>query len=172
MLCPFCGRDNIPGIDLCEDCGADLAGLDIPEARRGLPGRLMTDRVGDLDLSPALVLEPADSVGDAIRVMRREKHGCVLVHEGERLVGIFTERDVLARVVCPGRDPDETRLAEVMTPSPTYLRPLDPPAYAIHLTVSRGMRHLPIVEEGKTRGFISVRNLLRYLNREIPGATA
>lgn len=170
MRCPYCGSPNIPGVDLCEVCGADLAGLDIPEAERGFAGRLMTDRIDRIPLVPPLEVTGDAPVAEAVEVMRRERHGCVLVTEGPKLVGIFTERDLLTRVVRPGLDLHATPLSEVMTPEPFRLAPDDPPAFAIHRMVVSGFRHLPIVESGRLQGFISVRNILRYIAHDVLAA--
>ena len=167
MLCPFCGFDNIPGIDLCESCGSDLAGLDVLESKRGFQGQLMSDRVGDITMGPAIMVEPADTVRLAVEKMRRFRHGCVLVQDGERLLGIFTERDLLTRVLRKGLDPDEVSMADVMTRAPWTLSPGDPPAFAIHRMVEQGLRHLPVIEEGELQGFVSVRNILRYIHEEV-----
>jgi len=169
MHCPYCGHDNIQGIELCEQCGADLAGLDIPEAGDGLGGRLLTDRIADLDLAPAPVLGPDATVAEALDLMATQRHGCVLVVEDGVLCGIFTERDVLSRVVLAGRDATETPLSAVMTPTPVRLEADDPPAFAIHSMVSRGLRHLPVVAGAELLGFVSVRNLLRYIRRDVIG---
>ncbi|MEZ5332634.1 MAG: CBS domain-containing protein [Thermoanaerobaculia bacterium] len=167
MRCPFCGSDNIQGSELCESCGAELAGLDIPEAGDGVGGRLLTDRVADLELSPALTLPPAASVADALALMRRERHGCVLVVEEGVLCGIFTERDVLSRLVLARRDATATPLSAVMTPDPVRLEAGDPPAFAIHSMVARGLRHLPVLSGAQLLGFVSVRNILRYLRQDL-----
>ncbi len=172
MRCPFCGNDNIPGVELCESCGSELAGLDIPEADSGFAGRLMSDSLGDLELTPKAEVAPDATAAEAIERMRRERHGCVQVVDDGRLVGIFTERDVLARLVRTGLDPSTTPVSQVMTPGPTTLTSHDPPAFAIHRMVSQGFRHLPIVDGGELRGSISVRNLLRYIHSEILGASA
>ena len=167
MRCLNCGQDNIPGTDLCENCGSDLAGLDLPEAHAGFRGRLMTGQIGDLHLVAPLSVQPNASVAEAIEVMRNAKHGCVLIQDGAQLVGIFTERDVITRVIRASKDPRATPIAEVMTPRPITLAPSDPPAHAIHLCASRGMRHLPIVDEDVVLGFISVRHLLRHIHEEV-----
>lgn len=169
MRCPNCGHENIPGVDLCDRCGSDLAGLDLPEAEPSFRGRLLTDRVGDLALVPPLSVAPDASAADAIRKMRAAGHGCVLVQDGSKLVGIFTERDVLTRVVRPRLDPNAVTMAEVMTPEPTVLSVNDPPAFAIHLTVTRGLRHLPVMDGEDLRGFVSVRHLLRHIHEVVLG---
>ncbi len=163
MLCPNCGYDNIQGIDLCERCGSDLAGLDLPEAQSGFRGRLWSDRVGNLPMVPPLSVTPEATVAEAIAKMRQARHGCVLVRKDSHLVGIFTERDVITRIVRTGNDPKKVSIGEVMTAQPITLSPNDPPAHAIHLSVARGLRHLPIVDGDEVLGFISVRHLLRHI---------
>jgi len=170
MNCPNCGFDNIQGTDLCESCGSDLAGLDLLEAQAGFRGRLMTDHIGNLPLTDPLFVQTRSTAAEAIALMREAKHGCVLVLDGKQLVGIFTERDVLTRVVRPGADPQEVTLAEIMTSRPITLSPSDPPAYAIHLSAAQGLRHIPVVEDGRVLGFISVRHLLRHIHENVLGA--
>lgn len=170
MLCPNCGHDNIPGIDLCESCGSDLAGLDLPEAHAGFRGRLMTDHIGDLHLIPPLFVQMDTTAAEAIAVMREARHGCVLVQDQTRLMGIFTERDVLTRVLRAGKDPNTVSMAEVMTPRPITLSPSDPPAHAVHLSATRGLRHLPVADNDQVVGFISVRHLLRHIHEHVLGA--
>ena len=170
MRCPNCDHDNIPGDEQCAHCGSDLAGLDIPEADSGFAGRLMTAKIGDLPLSPAITAAPETRVADGIARLGEERHGCLLVMADGRLIGIFTERDVLARVVCAGVDPETATLAAVMTPDPVVLDRIDPPAFAVHLMVSRGFRHLPVVDVDEVLGFVSVRNLLRFVHHDVIGA--
>ena len=167
MRCPHCDCDNIPGAQLCEECGLDLAGLDIPEADEGLVGRLMTDRISELTVISPLKVAAQSTVEEVIGLLRQEHHGCVLVEDEGKLVGIFTERDVLVRVLRPGLDPADVPVSEVMSPDPLTLEPGDPPAFAIHRMVVGGLRHLPVVDGGKLLGFISVRDVLRYLHDDI-----
>lgn len=169
MRCPGCGHDNIAGVDLCEACGLDLAGLDLPEARSGFRGRLLNSKVSRLSLAPPLTVAPEDTVRHAIELMREARHGCVLVAEAGRLVGIFTERDVLTRVVRPGLDPATLSVAEVMTEGPMVLEPGDPPAFAVHRMVAQSCRHIPVVDGERLAGFVSARSLLRYLEAKTLG---
>lgn len=170
MRCPFCGADNIPGVELCESCGSELAGLDIPEASSGGVGRLMRDRIDDIELTPPVTATADESVEAVVHRMREARHGCVQIVDGDEPIGIFSERDVMSRVVMPGRDPSTTTMGEVMTKSPMTLSVDSPPAHAIHRMVSQGFRHLPITRDGELAGSISVRNILRYIDREILGA--
>lgn len=86
--------------------------------------------------------------------------GTVLVVVDRLLVGIFTERDVLYRVVAEGRDPKTTRLEQVMTPAPHTIGPDKPLAHALHMMYDGGFRHMPVVENGIPLGVISVRDAL------------
>jgi len=156
-------------VDLCGACGLDLAGLDLPEARAGFRGRLLTSTVSKLSLAPPLIVSPEDTAQRAIEVMREARHGCVLVQEGERLVGIFTERDVLTRVVRPGLDASAVKVSEVMTPGPMTLELDDPPAFAVHRMVAQSCRHIPVVDGVRVAGFVSTRSLLRYLEAKTIG---
>ena len=167
MFCPYCSADNIAGTELCENCGADLAGLDLPERREGGVGRLIRDRIGDIELTPPIIATADETVEAVVRRMRDARHGCVQVMDGSRQTGIFTERDVMSRVLLRGLDPGATPVGEVMTRRPTILSVDDPPAHAIHRMVSQGFRHLPITRDGELVGSISVRNLLRYIDREL-----
>ena len=169
MRCPYCSADNIAGVELCENCGADLAGLDIPEARGGGVGRLMRDRIADIDLTPPITATADETVAAVVERMREARHGCVQVGGGELQTGIFTERDVMSRVLLAGLDPGATTVGEVMTPRPITLDVVDPPAHAIYRMVSQGFRHLPITRSGKLVGSISVRNILHYLDHKILG---
>jgi CBS domain-containing protein len=167
VLCPNCAADNIPGVDTCEECGTDLAGLDLPEARAGFRGRLLTARLGDLPISEAVIVSPDDTVLSAIERMREAQAGCVLIQQGDELTGLFNERHVLTRVLRQELDPATTRISQVMSRKPLQLSPEDPPAFAIHCMVAYGFRHLPLVSGQEILGYISVRNILAFLHEDV-----
>lgn len=171
MLCPSCGHDNIPGVDVCDNCFTGLAGLDLPGAQGGVGERLLTDEIGNLPLAPQVTAAPDDSVETVIRRMRAERQGYAVVLEEDRLVGIFTERDVLSRILSRGVDPAATTVGTVMTPRPTTLRSHDPPAWAMHRMVSQDFRHLPIAEGDRLVGLLSIRGVLRYLYEDVLGGS-
>ena len=169
MNCPSCGHDNIAGTDLCEMCGSDLAGLDLPESHRGFRGRLLTGSIKDVRFIPPAISTSNSTVAEAVQTMRDQKHGSVMVIDGDELTGIFTERDVLTKVIRSKRDPFKTLVSEVMTRNPITLDVNDPPAWAIHLSVARGLRHLPVVDGGEVKGLISVRDLLHHIHEDVLG---
>ena len=107
-----------------------------------------------------LKASPESRVDKAARLMARRKVGAVLVVEDQRLVGIFTERDIAFRVVARGLDPQMTQLADVMTRSPDTVAPDKPFGYALLRMHEGGFRHLPVVKEGKLVGIVSARSAM------------
>ena len=115
-------------------------------------------------LKPPMCVEPTVSVRHAIERMNRQNVGCVLVERNGLLIGVFTERDVLAKVVPGGLDIDRTRVSEVMTPDPECLTPDDLIAYALNKMSVGGFRHIPLVDaEGRPVGVVAMRNILDYI---------
>ena len=100
------------------------------------------------------------SVLDAARLMKEHNVGALLVLDGTRLAGIFTERDGLFRVLAAGRDPATTRLGDVMTPQPQTIHPDEPFLQALRLMHQGRFRHLPVVEFDRPLGMVSVRDAL------------
>jgi len=97
-----------------------------------------------------------------------ERHiGAVLVAVDGRLQGIFTERDVLARVVAAGLDPNDTALGGVMTPNPDTVAPNDSALEALRRMSERGYRHLPVVDGERMVGIVSIRDLYTAVNKEL-----
>jgi CBS domain-containing protein len=107
-----------------------------------------------------LIAAPQTSVSEAARLMADKQVGALLVVEGEQLVGIFTERDALFRVIAPGRDPNSTPLADVMTPNPKTVAPEKSFGHAMLVMHENGFRHMPVIEDGKPIGIVSARDAL------------
>lgn len=99
-------------------------------------------------------------VNVAAQLMQRRRVGAILVIENERLVGIFTERDALFRVVAASRDPASTPIGAVMTAAPRCLHPDRPFSDALRLMHEGHFRHVPIVEDGKPVGMVSARDAM------------
>ncbi len=108
-----------------------------------------------------LVIVGADTtVRDAVKLMATHNIGAVMIGDGNSLQGIFTERDLAFKVVAAGRDPDKTRLAEVMTRDPDTLRPEDSAHDALQRMSQRRYRHLPVVDDtGRIVGMVSIRDI-------------
>jgi CBS domain-containing protein len=125
------------------------------------PIALLLSRKGSAVYSvPALA-----TVADAVRVMNSHKVGAIVVTHGSQLVGIFTERDVLTRVVAAGRTPDATSVADVMTHKPVTVSPHATVEEVMSVITERRVRHLPVLEDGTQNilGLISIGDVLRWL---------
>ena len=107
-----------------------------------------------------LTLPPDTSIRIAARAMAEHNVGSVMVVENGKLVGIFTERDGLVRVLAGGVDPDTTELSAVMTRRVMTITPDRLVVNALHLMHDNGFRHMPVLEDGRPVGMVSVRDAL------------
>jgi CBS domain-containing protein len=107
---------------------------------------------------------PGMTIFDAVAEMNRHRVGSVMVIDGGRLLGIFTERDVLRRVVGEGVDPKRTLVAEVMTSGVTTTTPEATIEDTMALFTEKRFRHLPVVEGGKLIGTISIGDITRWMS--------
>jgi len=108
----------------------------------------------------ALALAPEVPVSAAAAQMAQRNIGAVMVVEDEQLIGIFTERDALYRVIARGLDAHTTKLADVMTTHPRTIEPTRTYGYALVLMQENGFRHVPVTKDGKPVGMISSRNAM------------
>lgn len=106
---------------------------------------------------------PTMTVAEAVAEMNRHGVGCVIVLDGVRLCGIFTERDVLRRVVGAGLDPKGTRVAQVMTDQIITIAPDTTLEDALLVFTEKRCRHLPVVENGRLLGLISIGDITRWM---------
>lgn len=107
------------------------------------------------------LLAPGNTtVLEAAHLMKQDGKGALLVVDGSKLIGIFTERDALFRVIAAGRDPGTTTLADVMTPQPQTIHPDEPFLHAMRIMHRGGFRHLPVAEHGRPLGLVSARDAL------------
>ena len=107
------------------------------------------------------------TVMDAITVMNQHHIGSVVVCEAGAWVGIFTERDVLTRIVAPRRDPDTTRVRDVMTRELFTMTPDQPLSAAMEAMTQRRCRHVPIVAAGKLHGMLSIGDVNKALHAHL-----
>jgi len=113
---------------------------------------------------PALMVSASATLADAIRLMQAERRACVLIMDGRRLVGIFTERDILMKVAGRPLDLIHTPVSDSMTPDPFTLPADANVAFALSKMVLEGFRHIPLVDDaGNPTAVVSMRNLIEYL---------
>lgn len=119
--------------------------------------------VGTDKASPVVSVGLDTSVADCVRDMNSKRVGAMIVMDGERLAGIFTERDALSKVLGEGRDSTKTKVSEVMTPDPLCVSPSTSVEEAMGIITNRRFRHLPVVENGRVVAMISSGDLTRWL---------
>ncbi len=118
--------------------------------------------------TPLVTVRPETTVMDAVRMMDRESIGAIGVSDGSRLIGIFSERDLMLRVVSEKRDPEMTHIAEVMTFPVEAIDRDYTVDDALKLMLEKHIRHLPIVDrDGRLAGMISMRSLLHEKVEEL-----
>lgn len=148
----------------------DLRYEDAEESRKVLDTQIFREPIRALHLRAGRVAVPlGTTIGEAARVMKEHRIGCVLVEEGGKLTGIFTERDILTKLVGTGYDPAKVQVDGVMTRNPETLTPDDPIAFAMQLMSVGGFRHVPLVDaDRRPVGILSVKDIVEYLVEHIP----
>ncbi|MBR9978028.1 MAG: CBS domain-containing protein [Bacteroidetes bacterium] len=115
-------------------------------------------------MKPAITVDIDVPIRDAIHMMQSKRIGCVLVTSHNKLLGIFTERDVLKKIIGAAFDLRSTPITEVMTINPQALNDDDTIAYALNFMDLGGYRHIPIVnEQFEPLGVVSVKDIVSYL---------
>jgi CBS domain-containing protein len=120
--------------------------------------------VGEQSLA---TLEPSATVLEAARMMAYLRIGALMVVEDEKLVGIFSERDALIRVLAKELDPATTTLAQVMTPNPITIAPDATVQNALDIMAEKGFRHLPVLDADKIVAIVSIRDLYRSVKDQM-----
>jgi CBS domain-containing protein len=168
MVCPSCGFDNIEGTDRCENCMKPLRDLDVPrpDASRGIVRSVMEDDLSHLDQEETLTARPEDPVIEVVRRMKVSSASCALILEGDRLAGIFTEHDVLRRLVGMSAETFNAPVSELMTPNPEALRETDSVAAALNKMAMGRYRNVPVIKNDGTYGATSIKQVLKFIAQE------
>jgi len=112
---------------------------------------------------PGAVVDSESTVQQAVEAMSKDKVGAAAIVDEGILAGIFTERDLMFKVVLPGKDPRKTKVSEVCTRNLITITEGSTREDALRLMVDKHVRHLPIVDNGRQmKGMISVRHLLQW----------
>ena len=117
-------------------------------------------------------VSPSDTVATAVRMMSELRIGALPVVDNSGLLGIFSERDVLVRIVNEGLDPKTTPVSRVMTENPEHVVPSTTVEDAMSLMRKRGFRHLPVLEHGRLMGLVSIRDFNEWLTRDEEAAVS
>src|SRR6185369_6202504 len=125
---------------------------------------LLTVPLSHLQPRRPITLPPTATVAEAVDLMNHEMMGAILVIEGKRLVGVFTERDVLTKIAGRRLDFETINVGDYMTRDPETLEIEAPVAYALNMMVVGGFRHVPIVDKDHAPvGMISVRDIVEHI---------
>lgn len=140
-------------------------GISVFMKRKNGPG----DSLGDLldEQNPVIhSMSPDVSVTECVRRMNELRIGAMLVMEGDQLVGIFTERDAITRVLGAGLDPVSTKISAVMTKNPVWVPTSTSLEEAMSIVANQRIRHLPVIEDGKVLGMVSSGDLNLYFVKQ------
>ena len=166
MLCPSCGYDNIEGADRCDECLTSLFNLDASQGgRRSLARSVMEDDLNQLEQEFVGVTSDMPAA-EAINKMREARVGCALVIDGGKLLGIFTERDVLKKLTGKTALQTTTPVSELMSANPETLRETDSVATALNKMSMGRYRHIPLQKADGTYAVTSIKHVLKYIAKE------
>jgi CBS domain-containing protein len=110
--------------------------------------------------SRVISVRPEQTVLEAIKILAQENIGAAIVMSGDRIAGILSERDYTRKVVLKGRSSDTTRVEEIMTPNVIVVSPRTKTRECMQLMTEKNFRHLPVVEEGRCIGMVSIRDIV------------
>ncbi len=129
---------------------------------------LWAEKVSHLELSDYVTIASGTKVIDVLRKMREQKHNCALITDGDRLIGIFTDRDVLRKVV-DVQESWEEPVGRLMTPSPQTVRMDDQVGRALDLMNEGHYRNMPVVDDsGKVVGNLTQPAMIKFLSDRFP----
>ncbi len=117
-----------------------------------------------LDLAPLVTVRPNITVAEAVKTMATRRVGCLIVTEGEQLLGLFTERDVLCKVSADTETDDQVSISHLMTTNPDTLNIDSPLVYALHRMSVGGYRHVPLLDQQQRPvAIVSMRDIVEHL---------
>ena len=141
------------------------------EDKGSVEDAIFTAELGDVPRREQLVVEATASLAQVMRSMNESHVGCALVVRGGKLVGIFTERDVLRKIATSGVDIEHTPVEKMMTADPDTLPPSASVAFALREMSVEGYRHIPLVNaDGTPAGVVSVRDIASWLVELFPAS--
>ena len=129
----------------------------------------LSEPISNLNPPPAISVTEEESIATVVKMMQEHDKGSVLViNDDQQVVGIFSERDVLKRVMLSGLDLEATKITAVMTALPDVEKMENPVAIALRRMVYENFRHLPIVDDdGRALGIVSVKDIIKFVHDEL-----
>ena len=135
-----------------------------PEAPSTINATAFRQPIGKLFSKPAICVEVDQTLGEAVKLMRKHEFGAVIVTRKGKLAGIITERDLLTKIIGVVDDFEQLPVTEAMTPDPVSLRREDAIVYVMHNMQVGGYRHVPIVDENDVPvSVVSIKDVVRFI---------
>lgn len=163
LTCPSCGVQNLDGADECAHCGNALSCVEPPKPTSAFEQSVMYRPLTDLEMTHVHALPPDASLETAIHTLNRQQVDLLEVVEDGQLVGVLSVRDIMMRVGAAYRQKLHLPVRQFMTPNPETLPPDAPIAFAINKMDVGGYRHVPVMQDGRVLGVVSVRDVIRYI---------
>ena len=165
MLCPSCGYDNVEGADRCEECVTPLFNRGLRQSdTEGLNRSVMEDDLSKLE-NEFLAVTPDTSATEVVNQMKQARLGCALVLDKGKLVGIFTERDLLSKLTGHTAQSPATPVKQLMSANPEVLLETDSIAAALNSMSMGRYRHIPVQKSDGSYCVTSIKHVLKYLAR-------
>jgi len=165
MICPSCGTENIKGSDECANCGAALYGLDLPGAPQGAKApAFLQQPITGLPKRPVVKVGVSDPVALAVRQMQQQQINCVVVMDGDKLVGLLTSWDVVNHVAGPAEDLIAVTCGQLMTANPVVLHDEDTIAMALQMMAAGGYGHVPVTKDDEPIGILVPADVFRQIS--------
>lgn len=128
--------------------------------------------ITDIEITPFITVTPHTPIENVVAKMAEMSVGCVLVTEGEKLVGIFTQRDLLLKVAEQYDAVKDAPVRDLMSPDPVVVHEIESPAVAINLMAVGGFRHVPVLDvDDRVTGLVGPRRTTKYLQKHFSALT-
>ena len=165
--CPYCGHENIDGVEHCDKCLHSFAHKDLSRSSKDkLKSKIMTEKVSDfISKIPPILVQPETPIGEVIEKMQANPtKGCVLIcGTDKKILGIASIRDFLLKVAGTVKDTSKVPIKNIMTPKPECLDKDAPLSFALHKMSIGKFRHVPVLDNGIPIGVVSTRDIIEYL---------
>lgn len=166
--CPSCGFENIEGSERCEQCLHSMVVHKIakPASEDRYQNALMNAPVSEMVTGEdLLVAAPSDTVAKIVEIFQKKAKSCVLIYEKKKLVGIFSNRDLIRRVAGIHENLSKVKIREVMTATPEYVGLNDPISFLVNKMAMGGFRHVPVIaSDGSPISIVNIHDVMHYLS--------
>jgi len=165
--CHSCGFENIEGSDRCEQCLHTMVVHKIPKpvSEDRYQNALMTAPVSEMTTGQdLLVAMPNDSVAKIVATFQSQSKSCVLIYDKKKLVGIFSNRDLIRKVAGIEEDLSKIKVKDVMTVNPETVGLNDPISFVVNKMAMGGFRHVPVIAaDGSPISIMTIHDVMHYL---------